>query len=79
MDVCFFGDGNILKKFYVSAEMTTVSDLFTNTQTFLDMQTVGNTKYINLDVASTHISGWMSAMNEYNIGVYVDADPAITT
>ncbi len=79
MDVCFFGDGNILKKFSVSAEMLTVADLFENTQTFLNMQTSGNAQYIDLTTSTSKILGWMSAMSNYGYGIYVDADSSIVT
>ena len=79
LDVCFFGDGNILKKFSVSSEMTTVSNLFTNTQTFLDMQTTGNTKYVDLTIATSKILSWMTAMNNYGLGIYLDADSGVLT
>ena len=79
LDVCFFGDGNILKKFYVAEEMRTVEDLFTNTQTFLDMQTTGNTNYVDITIVGARILGWMNAMNQYGNGVYVDADAADTS
>ena len=43
------------------------------------MQTVGNSQYIDNTVPSGKVIGWMNAMNNYAIGVYVDADPAIVT
>ena len=59
--------------------MRTVEDLFTNTQTFLDMQTVGNTNYVDSTVLAGKILGWMSAMTQYGNGIYVDADSADTS
>lgn len=59
--------------------MRTVQDLFTNTQTFLDMQTVGNTNYVDITVLGAKILGWMNAMTNYGNGIYIDADPADTT
>ena len=34
LDVCFYGDGNVLKKFNIANEMDTVTKLFTNIQTY---------------------------------------------
>ena len=59
--------------------MRTVQDLFTNTQTFLDMQTVGNTNYVDITVLGAKILGWMNTMTNYGNGIYIDADPADTT
>jgi len=59
--------------------MRTVEDLFTNTQTLLDMQTVGNTNYVDITVLGSNILGWMNAMTKYGNGIYIDADPADTT
>lgn len=36
LDVCLFGDGNILQKFNLENEMETVTNLFTNIQTYYD-------------------------------------------
>jgi hypothetical protein len=79
LEVCFFGDGNILKKFYVATEMDTVSTLFTDTKTFLDKQTVGNSQYVDLTISTGKILGWMTAMSNYGSGMYVDADAAVVT
>lgn len=79
MDVCFFGDGNILKKFSVAEEMKTVSGLFENTQKYINMQTVGDLQYVDLTASTTKILGWMNAMNQYALGVYQDADPTNLT
>lgn len=56
--------------------MNTVSSLFENTQTLLNMQTSGNTEYIDLTVSTSKILGWMNAMNQYAFGVYYDANPS---
>lgn len=79
MDVCFFGDGNILKKFAVAEEMKTVSALFENTQKYINMQTVGDVQYVDLTASTTKILGWMNAMNQYALGIYQDADPTNLT
>ena len=34
LDTCFYGDGNILTKFNIASEMQTVTDLFTNIETY---------------------------------------------
>ena len=77
MDVCFFGDGDILRKFGLSNEMGTVAELFDNVQTYLNMQTVGNAQYVSLAASPTRILGWMTAMTKYGQGVYNDAAPGV--
>jgi len=59
--------------------MKTVEDLFVNTQNFLDMQTVGNTKYVDMTIVAGKLLGWMTAMNQYGSGIYIDADSAVVT
>jgi hypothetical protein len=65
LDVCFFGDGNILKKFSLSEEMRTVSEVFLNTQTYLNMQNSGNSQYIDMSIVPSRISTWMTVMTKY--------------
>lgn len=71
--MCFFQDGNILKKFELSQEMKAVSDVFLNTQTYLNMQTSGNTQYVDITIAPAKIITWMNTMNNYSLGVINDA------
>lgn len=75
LDVCFFQDGNILKKFELSQEMKSVSDVFLNSQTFLNMQTAGNSLYVDTSIAPSKIMSWTSTVNSYGLGVPYDADP----
>jgi hypothetical protein len=78
LDVCVFGDGNAMEKFSIANEMNTVTALFTNIQTYYDYTNSASTNYINLAISTGKISGWVSAVNNYKLGVYVDTDPAIT-
>ena len=79
LDVCIFGNGNAMEKFSIANEMQTVTDLFTNIQTYYDYTNTISTNYINLAISTGKISGWMAAINNYKLGVYVDTDPAITS
>lgn len=36
LDICLYGDGNVLSKFHIAEEMSTVTDVFTNIQTYFD-------------------------------------------
>ena len=58
--------------------MGTVSDLFLNVQTFLNMQSAGNAQYVSLAVATTKILGWMTAITKYGQGIYLDSQPGVT-
>lgn len=73
LDVCFFQDGNILKKFGIAQEMKSVSDVFLNSQTYLNMQTSGNSLYIDTSVAPTRMLNWITTVNSYGNGVPYDA------
>ena len=59
--------------------MQTVTDLFTNIQTYYDYTNTISTNYINLAISTGKISGWISAINNYKLGVYIDTDPVITS
>ena len=59
--------------------MDTVTTLFTNIQTYYDYTNVMSTNYINLGISTGKISGWIAVINQYKAGVYVDADPAVTS
>ena len=43
------------------------------------MQTVGNTKYVDMTIVAGKLLGWMTAMNQYGSGIYVDADSGVLT
>lgn len=79
LDVCFYGDGNILKKFNIASEMATVTNLFSNIQTFYNMQDSTTTVYVDKTISTSKIQGWMYAMGNYSQGIYVDWDPAETS
>ena len=57
--------------------MQTVTDLFTKIQTYYDKTNTVSTNYINLAISTGRISGWVAAVNNYKLGVYVDTDPVI--
>jgi hypothetical protein len=73
LDVCFFDDGNILKKFGLSQEMKSVSEVFLNSQTYLNMQTSGNSLYVDTTVAPAKVLAWMGVLSNYSLGIPVDA------
>lgn len=79
LDVCLFGNGNAMEKFSVAKEMETVTTLFTNIQTYYDYTNSISTNYVNTGISTGKISGWMTAVNNYKLGIYVDTDPAITS
>lgn len=59
--------------------METVSNLFTNIQTYYDYTNSISTNYINTGISTGKISGWRNAVNKYKLGIYVDTDPVITS
>ena len=59
--------------------MQTVSDLFTNIQTYYDYNDPTNVKYINASLSTAKIESWIYTMEQYRLGVYIDANPSLTT
>jgi hypothetical protein len=53
--------------------MKSVSDVFLNVQTYLNMQSSGNTQYVDITAAPTKILSWMSQMNDSAVGINVDS------
>ncbi len=62
LDVCVYGDGNVLEKFNLSNEMLTVTNLFTNIQTYFDYQDSASVNYIDPTFSTNKIQGWIDAM-----------------
>jgi hypothetical protein len=79
LDTCVFGDGNALAKFSLAKEMSTVEALFTDILTYFDYTNQLSNNYINLGICSSKIAGWVSAMENYRLGVFVDANPSVTS
>lgn len=75
LDVCILGDGNVLKKFNIDNEMKTVTDLFTNISTYFDYDNPSSSNYIDLAISSGKIQGWINAIENYRLGVYIDSRP----
>lgn len=59
--------------------MGTVTKLFTNIQTFYDYTNTVSKNYVNTAISTGKISAWMSTINKYKQGIYVDYDPAATS
>jgi hypothetical protein len=55
--------------------MKSVAQVFLDSRTFLNMQTAGNSLYIDTTVAPTKILSWIATMNNYANGIPYDADP----
>lgn len=59
--------------------MRTVTDLFTNITAYFDYDNPSSTNYIDLARAAGRINGWISAIDKYRLGVYIDSRPQETT
>lgn len=79
VDVCVFGNGDALSKFSLDKEMNTVESLFTNIQTYFDYTNTVSSNYVDLSISTNKITGWISAMENYRLGIYIDYDPAVTS
>ena len=76
--MCILGDGNSLKKFNIEDEMRTVTEVFTNIQAYYDYDNPSSVNYVDLDISTSRISGWVSAIEKYRLGAYIDARPEET-
>ena len=79
LDTCLFRDGNALSKFSVAQEMNTVTSLFTNIQNYFDYTNPLSQNYVNTATSVGKISGWINAVSNYKLGVYIDTNPSITS
>jgi hypothetical protein len=59
--------------------MATVTDVFTNIQTYYDYDNPTSVKFIDKEKSVTKIQGWIDAMEQYRLGIYVDSNPSLTT
>lgn len=59
--------------------MKTVTDLFTNIATFEDYMNSKSTNFVDVTISSGKVSGWVSAISKYRLGIYVDSLSAQTT
>lgn len=55
--------------------MKTVTDLFTNITAYFDYDNPSSSNYIDLAISTGKIQGWITAMENYRLGVYVDSRP----
>ena len=73
LDVCILGDGDVLTKFDISDEMNVVMELFTNITAYYDYDNPSSANYVDLDISTGKLSGWIAAIEKYRLGVYVDS------
>ena len=79
MDVCIYGDGNVLQKFNIAQEMDTVSQLFVNIDLFNEYEDSTSDKYIDQALSQTEITTWVATLTDRRDGVTKDVDVALTT
>lgn len=59
--------------------MQTVSSLYSQINTYLSMFDNTLSTYVDLNYSLNKISSWITAMEQYRLGIYVDASSALTT
>ncbi len=59
--------------------MGTVTSLFELIQTYYDYENELSTSYIDKNISTGKITNWMTAIQNYKLGVFADYDEAITT
>ena len=48
-------------------------ELFTNIITYYDYDNPSSSNYIDLDISTGKISGWITAIEDYRLGIYKDS------
>jgi hypothetical protein len=76
---CFYGDGNVLDSFSLGEEIGTVTEMFAEINTFYDYNNALSNNYIDTNIATAKINGWMSAILSYKKGVFTDYNQSVTT
>jgi hypothetical protein len=79
INTCFYGNGSVLSQFSIAQEMQTVSSLYTQINTYLSMVNPSTAQYVNPATSTTTIQNWITTIQNYQSGIYVDANPALTT
>lgn len=59
--------------------MSTVTDVFTNIQTYYEYENPTSIKFIDKEKSVNRIQGWIDAMEKYRLGIYSDSNPSLTT
>jgi len=58
--------------------MTTVSNLFTNINTFNDYDDSTSPNYVDTSLSSQKILDWNTSINNYRLGITKDTNPLIS-
>jgi hypothetical protein len=53
--------------------------VFTNIQTYYSYTNTLSTTYINTAISTNKIIGWINAISNYRLGIYIDADVVATS
>jgi len=53
--------------------MRIVTDVFTNITTYFDHDSPTSSNFINLQLSTVKIAGWIAAMENYRLGIYNDS------
>ena len=59
--------------------MSTISNLYAEINTFLDMRDSTKATYVDTAFSVNKITGWVNAIENYRLGKYIDADAALTS
>jgi hypothetical protein len=68
-----------MSEFNIKQDTMTVSQLYSEIETFINMRDSSKTQYIDMTYSTNKISSWMTAMDQYKLGIYVDANSGLTT
>jgi hypothetical protein len=79
LNTCVFGDGSILSSFNSLGEVTTISNLFTQIDTYNHMTNSTNVNYVDLTNSLSRINAWITTVANYRDGKFYDAITTDTT
>jgi hypothetical protein len=65
-----------MKQFTISQEMSTVSDLYAEINTFLNMRDSTKSTYVDVSISPNKIQSWINTVENLTKGIKTDADPA---
>lgn len=76
---CFYGNGSISASFTMTSETATVSQLYGDINTYLNMLDSSKATFVNLNTSIDTITAWVNTLSKYKSGIYVDAPSSVIT
>lgn len=68
----------MITSFGIADEIKTLENLFVNINTYNDYTNGASQSYVNTQFSINTISKWVTAIQNYKLGIYVDSNPTQT-